>query len=110
MHKFLFLGTAIALFIGCAAHKNFKPMPEEFPAALAVSPLATNEQIAGGYALFTGKCGACHKLFHPSKYTVEEWQPILKSMFKKAKIANGSEQEMIQMYVASKAKMTKAGK
>ena len=43
-------------------------------------------ELAAGKSLYENSCARCHKLYEPTKFTKEEWQPILVRMQKKAKL------------------------
>ncbi len=50
-----------------------------------VSPVANvKPDIAIGETVFTGKCGKCHDLPNPAKYTAERWDGILRTMIPRA--------------------------
>ncbi|MEN2413027.1 cytochrome c [Flavobacterium mesophilum] len=78
--------AAIALF---AASCGSKKAPAT-PAAPAVTETAKAKELtpelAAGKSLYENNCAKCHKLFEPTKFTKEEWQPILVRMQKKAKL------------------------
>ncbi|MRX67485.1 Dihaem cytochrome c [Flavobacterium resistens] len=79
--------AAIALF---AASCGTKKAPATPPAAPAVTETAKAKELtpelAAGKSLYENSCAKCHKLYEPTKFTKEEWQPILVRMQKKAKL------------------------
>ncbi|MHC0440929.1 cytochrome c [Flavobacterium sp. 3-210] len=79
--------AAIALF---AASCGTKKVPATPPVAPAVTETAKAKELtpelAAGKSLYENSCARCHKLYEPTKFTKEEWQPILVRMQKKAKL------------------------
>ena len=55
--------------------------------------------VAQGEKLYTVNCADCHKLFAPTDFTLEQWEPILKRMQKKARL-DDSQMALIHDYIA----------
>jgi hypothetical protein len=53
-----------------------------------------------GHALYVNKCGSCHYLYRPNKYSEEKWKKEMPEMSQRAKIS-GEEQELILRYLLS---------
>lgn len=53
-----------------------------------------------GKTLYENNCASCHKLYETKAFSVEEWQPILKRMQKKAKLQD-ADMEKINTYLTS---------
>ena len=51
-----------------------------------------------GRELYIYKCGSCHNLYLPDKYTRQEWIPIMDKMQKRAKI-DSSQKDLILKYI-----------
>lgn len=75
--------------------------PTEVATSTSTAPSAA--QIESGKALYTNKCGTCHGLKDPVKYTQESWKHILKSMIPKAKL-NEADGNLVTFYVMANAK------
>ena len=67
----------------------------------ATSASATT--IDAGHALFTAKCGRCHGLKDPAKYTAGGWDVILQKMAKKARL-NDEQKQQVTAYLHANAK------
>ncbi|KAF2512721.1 cytochrome c [Flavobacterium zhairuonense] len=79
--KILTLTAAVLMLASCGTKKA--------PAVAADAPATPKEltpELAAGKSLYENNCAKCHKLFEPTKFTKEEWQPILVRMQKKAKL------------------------
>jgi len=57
-----------------------------------------NETVSTGYALYGSECTKCHKAKEVKKYSREEWNKILPSMAKKAKLV-ADQEATIDAYV-----------
>jgi hypothetical protein len=60
---------------------------------------ASLSQLHSGRILYVQKCGSCHTLFLPEKYSKQEWQHFLDEMQQKASI-NNTEKEQILKYLS----------
>ncbi|MEO6884487.1 MAG: cytochrome c [Bacteroidia bacterium] len=58
----------------------------------------TSDDLQQGYHTYTAKCGECHKLKIPNKFTVDQWNDIFPKMAKKAKLSD-QEYKETQRYV-----------
>ena len=54
--------------------------------------------LAAGEKIYTARCGRCHELFKPSKYTAPRWEPILTTMIPRAGLS-GAEAANVRAYV-----------
>ncbi len=83
--KILVLTAAVLLLASCGTKKA-----PATPTAPAVTETAKTKELtpelAAGKSLYENSCAKCHKLYEPTKFTKEEWQPILVRMQKKAKL------------------------
>ena len=67
--------------------------------------VVTFEELKEGSKLYIQKCGNCHNLILPSKYTAAEWdQEYLPKEFGKAKVEEVREKRLISAFVAAKSK------
>ena len=63
------------------------------------------EDLQAGSKLYVVKCGNCHNLILPSKYTAVEWEKEhLTREFAKAKVEDEKEKKQITGFVFAKAK------
>jgi hypothetical protein len=66
---------------------------------------ASVKELEAGYKLYVIKCGNCHNLVVPSKYTSSEWQlKYLTPELEKANVADEKEKKLITMFILSKAR------
>jgi cytochrome c5 len=66
---------------------------------------ATAKELEDGYKLYVIKCGNCHNLVAPAKYTSSEWQlKYLPQELEKAKVVDEKEKKLITMFILSKAR------
>lgn len=60
-------------------------------------------ELAAGKSLYDANCAKCHKLYSPTKFSEQQWKPILVSMQKKAKLEDAQMAE-ISNYIYSQLK------
>ncbi|MEP6514271.1 MAG: hypothetical protein ABJA79_10395 [Parafilimonas sp.] len=94
----------LCVFAACAATSKFAPAAEEMPAMQIKAPGITYDEAVQGYKLYVGNCSNCHRLHNPKEYTVSKWNKILPEMYRKAKIADSGQQQLIRNYLAAKSK------
>lgn len=87
--------TLIALFlVSCKTKKAATAKPvekkEEKQTVIAVSEL------------YSRSCGTCHDLPEPTKYTSEQWKPILKDMQKRAHLTDKNIEDIYQYLIVQK--------
>jgi hypothetical protein len=67
--------------------------------------IVTYEELKDGSKLYIQKCGNCHNLIVPSKYTREEWEKTYFTReFEKAKVEDAAEKKKISYFILAKAK------
>ena len=86
-------------FCSCAMALNIAPKKTDLPEVTKKAPGATYEQLTEGYHQYKVSCAACHSLYDPHKFTMDEWDKILIAMFIKAKIYDSAAQKAISIYV-----------
>ena len=100
--------AAIVLFfvvVSCSVNKAFEVGTPEVNAMADRGYLTDVKELKKGYSAYVTRCGSCHHLIEPSKYTVSEWQAnYLTPEFTKAKVEDGSEKKLISYFIFSKAK------
>lgn len=102
--KILFItGTAIAL-TGCSS-QLYNPLPEQMIYAKKTWPEADSTYLYKGLNLYRNKCGNCHYLYKPHKYSSDQWNHILPEMKKEAKLAD-EEYKRIYIYVMTMSEGT----
>jgi len=103
---FLYAVTAAIVFMSChnksvptVAERNEHPVVPVAPASPAVSA----EILEAGRLVYTTKCSKCHATKPVENWTVDGWQPILKSMIPKAKL-DSVQSAQVTAYVKANAK------
>ena len=105
------LFAAFATFLFACSHKSI-PLSNapiggtKTESKVALESGATNASattIDAGHALFTAKCGKCHALKDPTKYTAGGWDVIMQKMAKKARL-NEEQKAQVTAYVHANAK------
>ncbi len=89
MKNFLFLLLVATLLTAACTHKSAPVITDRTsePAAPATAkPKFPSKEAEAGYAIYTTKCVRCHVAKPAGRFTQEEWEPILRSMVKKAKL------------------------
>jgi hypothetical protein len=59
--------------------------------------------LAGGRALYIEKCGACHSVFPPTKFTEEKWTSDISEMKVKAKLTDEEASKILDYLIAEVA-------
>ncbi|SHJ78161.1 c-type cytochrome [Flavobacterium haoranii] len=100
--KLLSIIVDLTLLASCSSSKNAVAKTETKTKPIAVLEVVElTPELAQGKSIYEGKCGRCHKLPAVEDFTVEEWQPIMLRMQKKAKISD-EERELVYNYVTMK--------
>ena len=95
----------ILLFMSaCVATRSFVPKEETLSAMQQKVPGISLENANHGYALYKNKCAGCHRLHHPSEYTISKWEKSLAEMYPKAKVTSEEEKKLIRDYVIALSK------
>lgn len=64
-----------------------QPDPVQVPPKItSPNEAPMSEEVAQGKIMYENNCARCHKLFAPTDYSKEAWQPILVRMQKKAQL------------------------
>jgi hypothetical protein len=67
--------------------------------------IVTFEELKEGSKLYVLKCGNCHNLILPSKYTAAEWEKeYLPKEWAKAQVEDAQEKKKIAYFIYAKAK------
>ena len=59
---------------------------------------ASLTQLSEGYNLYKNKCGSCHYLYRPNKFSEEKWKQKIPEMGKKAKL-DSTQVQLITRYI-----------
>ncbi|MEO0042864.1 MAG: hypothetical protein RL329_2312 [Bacteroidota bacterium] len=66
---------------------------------------ASKKELEEGYKLYVVKCGNCHNLVIPTKYTSYEWKfKFLERELQTAKVEDEREKKLISMFILAKAR------
>ena len=91
----------ISLLVFACSHKTATIVTTTV--AKTSSATVTNEQYADGDKIFKMKCGRCHALKNPGKYTLQEWTKWLDKMAPKARL-NDDQKAQVFNFVSVNAK------
>jgi hypothetical protein len=97
---------SIVLIMGaCSVSKDFQITTNEVDNLRNRGYMANLQELKDGYKLYVDKCGGCHNLYTPSKFTKSEWElNYLQKEFTKAKVDLENERKLISYFIYSKAK------
>ena len=95
--KYISIGVLLLAFAGCAAPLLI-PTRQDLALAPANGNGANLDSIREGYILYVNKCGGCHYLYRPTKFTEEKWRKELPEMAGKAKLSQ-QQQELVLKYL-----------
>ena len=103
--SFLFLLLTVT---ACTSSKNTDNKKNELNPELVLAqqrvPGITMERLKHGDRMYIQNCSACHALPSPTKFTAQQWQPILIKMFVNAKIKDTTTKTLIIDYIVAKSK------
>jgi hypothetical protein len=89
----------------CGVNKAFSVADEDVQRLKNRGYLSSTEELDKGYKTYVKRCGNCHHLQEPGKYTMSEWQLThLPAELEKAKVDNETEKKLITYYIFSKSK------
>ena len=90
------------LFKGCVAPLML-PTEQDVVRAQSDGNDVSLETLKKGYSLYQNKCGGCHYLYRPAKFSEEKWKSEMPKMSEKSKITT-EEQEIILNYLLTMQK------
>jgi hypothetical protein len=96
---FLFLFFLLAY---CSGY-SYLPTSADLTKAKMQWPEADSTLIYNSYCVYKNKCGSCHFLYRPEKYNSSQWDSILPSMKKEAKLSD-MELELLKKYIYVRSK------
>lgn len=83
--------VCISITVACSS-ALYMPDPDNTP------PGANISDLQAGRKLYVSKCGSCHTLVLPEKYSADQWQSLVDKMETKAKITP-DEKRLIVRYL-----------
>jgi cytochrome c5 len=97
MNKIIFFGACFSLLIACS--------PKTTQTGAVVEPVTKTLSASAlqGQTIYTEKCGACHKLFKPEKFSEAKWRHEVPEMAKLAKIS-AEDENLVLTYVLESIK------
>ena len=63
------------------------------------TPAATLAELQAGRKIYISKCGGCHNLYLPEKYTKQEWSRQIDEMKEEAPL-DSAERDLVLKYLA----------
>lgn len=89
----------------CSINQDFQVTNIETQRLKNRGYMATEDEVKDGYKLYVSRCGSCHNLIAPSKYTLSQWQlTYLPAEFVKATVEKENEKKLISYFIYSKAR------
>ena len=97
MNKIIFFGACFSLLIACS------PKTTQTGAVVVPVTKTLSASALQGQTIYTEKCGACHKLFKPEKFSEAKWRHEVPEMAKLAKIS-AEDENLVLTYVLESIK------
>ena len=97
MNKIILFGACVSFLIACS--------PKTTQTGSVVEPVkkTLSANALQGQKIYTEKCGACHNLFKPEKFSEAKWRHEVPEMAKLAKISSEDE-NLVLTYVLESIK------
>jgi hypothetical protein len=107
--KIIYTSSLICFFLytllSCGVNKEFLVTANDTDKLKGRGYMASTKELEEGYKLYVVKCGNCHNIVTPSKYTTSEWQlTYMNKELEKAKVEDPKEKKLISMYIFSKSR------
>jgi len=99
----IFLSVMIISLIASCAGSLPEPTPADAELAEKRWPGTDINFLQHGRKLYISKCSGCHSLYKPGLYTTAQWDTIMVTMSKKAKL-NTNQYEDIQRFLTVMSK------
>lgn len=94
-----FIGVAFTVFILlCCTPAMMPPLESDVQSAKKHWSDATHAQLSKGYNLYKNKCGSCHYLYRPDKFSEEKWKHEISEMSAKIQL-DSAQITMITRYI-----------
>jgi mono/diheme cytochrome c family protein len=97
------LTIILALGVAIAACSRKTVATAETKPEVETTTVTESSLALQGKTVYTNRCGRCHGLKNTQRYTVSEWDNILKSMIPKARL-NEEQASQVTAYVHANAK------
>ncbi len=97
VNKLKYFLIFIMILPGCS-NKILNPTDQDLALAPVNGKNIHIESLLKGRALYINKCGKCHYLYNPLKFTDEKWVKEMPDMSRKSKITS-TEAELILKYI-----------
>ena len=101
------MAGAFAVLFVCCTPLLAPPSEKEVNTAKQKFGTASQEELSKGYHLYINKCGSCHVLYKPEKYTEEKWKMDMVEMSSRAHL-NDEEQALVLKYVLTQREVNLA--
>lgn len=89
------------IFLSCSATQTFTAAESEF--VNIQWPGSSVDDLKNGMKIYRMKCGKCHYLYKPEKYSFDKWNQLMPVMAKKSNLSE-TEEKLILKYVLTKSK------
>ncbi|HEY4800306.1 MAG TPA: hypothetical protein VII99_14595 [Bacteroidia bacterium] len=98
--KFIYITAFgfIAIELACCSTPLLIPSEQDAARTKTTETAVTLEELKSGHELYIRKCGNCHYLYRPNRFTEEKWKAKIPKMALKAKIS-GDEQNRVLRYI-----------
>ena len=87
-----------------ATNSTTTPVSDPEMAKAAIMGSITAKRLTDGKKIYIQRCTKCHSMKDPANYTVQQWEPILRKMFVKARLTDEHDKELIRDYVIVRSK------
>lgn len=99
------LVTLLYVSMSCGVNQAFQVGDKEVFVLEKKGYMTDVKELQKGYKMYVSRCGNCHALIEPSKYTLAEWdKKYLPVEFEKSKVEKEDEKKLISYYIYAKAK------
>jgi len=115
--KLKYLSIALFFLAACSVSKKTTPLSTTAPQAVksnetpaiqqapvtaaVVRDVLSQKEMEDGKKLYVTNCVSCHAMKNPSEYTAAQWNNILPSMSRKAKIDDATQLSIKKYLLAS---------
>lgn len=97
------------VFICCKSAQYLAPSNADVTVAKSHWSGATLDQLNQGYSIYSDKCTECHGMKKPEDFSVEDWNKIMPSMGKKARL-DSNQYNLVYHYILAKRETVLASK
>ncbi|MBI2967785.1 MAG: hypothetical protein HYY40_08225 [Bacteroidetes bacterium] len=103
LRNYLLIGLfPLFTFVIACSPSILPPLQSDVPPAKEKWNDVTFEQLSQGYKLYTTKCGKCHYLHKPDKFSEGKWREGIEMVQDKAKIDSLQKELIIRYLLISK--------